>query len=222
MMRFFLIFLMVGCAFNTQAQTNTFPATGNVGIGTLSPENVDGWDKVIEVKGVAHSKLLVTTSNNNIQTGMWSHVLGYYGTLPGGFVGTKTAHNFSIITAGSPKITVLSDGQVGIGTITPTAKLAVNGNIRAKEIKVEAANWPDFVFAKSYQLPKLNETAGYIREKGHLPGIPSAAEVKMNGVDLGDMNAKLLQKIEELTLHLIEMNNTLKTQQIEIEKLKKK
>ncbi|MHA4894137.1 hypothetical protein ACXZ1K_05240 [Pedobacter sp. PWIIR3] len=97
-------------------------------------------------------------------------------------------------------------GNVGIGTITPSEKLSVNGKIRAREVKVETANWPDYVFAKEYELPSLQSTEQQIKEKGHLPGIPSAAEVKANGVDLGEMNAKLLQKIEELTLHLIEQS----------------
>ncbi len=101
-------------------------------------------------------------------------------------------------------------GNVGIGLSNPTEKLSVNGKIRAKEIRVENANWPDFVFAKSYSLPTLKETEAHIKEKGHLPGIPSAAEVKDNGVDLGEMNAKLLQKIEELTLYLIEQNKEIK------------
>ncbi|SMD08271.1 hypothetical protein SAMN04488524_4743 [Pedobacter africanus] len=101
--------------------------------------------------------------------------------------------------------TVKKDGNVGIGTLTPNTKLAVNGNIRALEIKVETANWPDYVFAKDYKLPTLQETEKHIKDKGHLPGIPSAAEVKANGVDLGEMNARLLQKIEELTLYLIRL-----------------
>ncbi|WP_214228822.1 hypothetical protein [Pedobacter sp. B4-66] len=107
-------------------------------------------------------------------------------------------------------------GNVGIGTSdTKGYKLAVNGKIRAQEIKVETAGWPDYVFAKDYQLPSLQETEQHIKDKGHLPGIPSAEEVKANGVDLGEMNAKLLQKIEELTLHLIEIKK-------ELDDLKKK
>jgi hypothetical protein len=105
------------------------------------------------------------------------------------------------------------EGNVGIGTTDPRGyRLAVNGKIRAQEIKVEAAPWPDYVFNKSYYLLTLQETENHIRENGHLPGIPTAEEVKNNGIDLGDMNAKLLQKIEELTLHLIEKDNALKLQ----------
>ncbi|MNU07544.1 hypothetical protein D3C72_2531870 [compost metagenome] len=66
------------------------------------------------------------------------------------------------------------------------------------------ANWPDFVFAKDYKIHSLQETEKHIKQHGHLPGIPSAEEVKANGIDLGEMNAKLLEKVEELTLHLIE------------------
>ncbi|TKC56598.1 hypothetical protein FBD94_23075 [Pedobacter hiemivivus] len=102
-------------------------------------------------------------------------------------------------------------GDVGIGTTTPKEKLSVNGKIRAREVKVENTNWPDYVFTQSYRLPPLQETEKHIKEKGHLPGIPSAAEVKANGIDLGEMNAKLLQKIEELTLHLIEQNKIIET-----------
>ena len=126
-------------------------------------------------------------------------------------------------------IKATENGNVGIGTTTPNAKLAVNGNIRAKEVKVENTNWPDFVFANSYVLPTLKETEAHIKEKGHLPGIPSAADVKTNGVDLGDMNAKLLQKIEELTMHLIEQNKQMQKvlkdyeiQSREIQELKSK
>jgi len=113
---------------------------------------------------------------------------------------------------------LFSTGNMGIGTTdTKGYKLAVNGKIRTQEIKVEAANWPDYVFAKDYKLLSLKETEQHIKEKGHLPGIPSAEEVKANGVDLGEMNIKLLKKIEELTLHLIEIKKELDT----LKKLKK-
>lgn len=100
------------------------------------------------------------------------------------------------------------NGDVSIGTIGPKGyKLAVAGSMIAESIKVKlAATWPDYVFAKDYPLPSLNEMELHIKEKGHLSDIPSATEVKAKGIDLGDMNAKLLKKIEELTLHLIEQN----------------
>lgn len=113
------------------------------------------------------------------------------------------------------------NGSVGIGTTDPKDyKLAVNGKIRAREIKVENNNWPDYVFTKDYSLPTLQEIEKHIKEKGHLQDIPSAVEVKANGIDLGEMNAKLLQKIEELTLHLIEQDRKLIIMQKEIRDLR--
>lgn len=100
----------------------------------------------------------------------------------------------------------LNGGNVGIGTTNPGQwKLAVNGNIRAKEIKVESG-WADFVFYDDYRLPSLNEVENHIKRHGHLKDIPSAQEVEEQGVFLGEMNAKLLQKIEELTLYTIQQD----------------
>lgn len=103
-----------------------------------------------------------------------------------------------------------ADGKVGIGTETfGTERLAVNGNIRAKEIKVEASDWPDYVFQKDYKISSLSDLDRYIKSNQHLPGIPSAKEVEKNGIELGEMNKLLLQKIEELTVHLIEKDKTI-------------
>ena len=111
-------------------------------------------------------------------------------------------------------ISVLNNGKVGIGVETPQNALDVNGIIRAKEIIVETG-WADFVFAKDYKLPSLNEVKAHIDEHKHLPGIPSEAEVKENGVALSDVTTKMMQKIEELTLYAIQQNET-------IEKLNKR
>lgn len=102
-----------------------------------------------------------------------------------------------------------SNGDVGIGTgSTWGYKLSVNGTIRAKEIRVESG-WADFVFKKDYQLPSLQEVKAHIDEHQHLPGIPSEAEVKENGVGLAEMTTKLLQKVEELTLYAIQQQETI-------------
>jgi len=106
-------------------------------------------------------------------------------------------------------------GNVGIGYNDPQNKLDVKGTIRATEVKVvSVGQFADFVFDKDYRLPKLAEVHNYIQENGHLPDIPSATEVKENGMSLVDMQVKLLQKIEELTLYMID-------QQKEIEALKR-
>ncbi len=96
-------------------------------------------------------------------------------------------------------------GKVGIGTrTTGSHRLAVEGSIGAREIKVQASGWSDFVFYEDYKLPTLKEVEAHINQKGHLKDIPSAAEVEKEGFYLGNMNAKLLQKIEELTLYTIQ------------------
>jgi hypothetical protein len=94
-------------------------------------------------------------------------------------------------------------GNVGIGTTNPTEKLAVNGKIRAREVIVESTGWSDYVFKPDYRLASLSEVEGAINRDGHLPGVPSAQEVAEKGVSVGDMQAVLLAKIEELTLHQI-------------------
>jgi hypothetical protein len=100
------------------------------------------------------------------------------------------------------------NGFVGIGTTNPTYPLAVNGTIRAKEIVVNTG-WSDFVFNDTYNLMPLKILETYITEHKHLPEIPDAADVEKNGVSLGNMDAKLLQKIEELSLYVIELNKKL-------------
>ncbi len=99
-----------------------------------------------------------------------------------------------------------SGGNVGIGTAAPQYKLAVNGTIGAKEVIVTNTGWPDYVFRPGYRLRPLSELGAYIRAHHHLPDIPSEAEVKEKGVSVGEMQAKLLAKVEELTLHMIQQD----------------
>ncbi|WP_299182742.1 cell wall anchor protein [uncultured Chryseobacterium sp.] len=96
-----------------------------------------------------------------------------------------------------------------------------DGKIKAKEVEVKANVWADYVFKKEYQLKSLEDVEKHITEKGHLPNIPSADEVAKNGINLGEMDAKLLEKIEELTLYSIQQNKQLKSQSEEIAELKK-
>ncbi len=98
-----------------------------------------------------------------------------------------------------------NSGNVGIGTTDPKNLLDVNGTIHAREVKVDLTGWSDFVFHPSYQLKPLTEVEKFIKANGHLHDIPSAAEVEQNGVNVGEMQKKLLQKVEELTLYVIEL-----------------
>ncbi|NJO89166.1 MAG: hypothetical protein HC831_09560 [Chloroflexia bacterium] len=104
-------------------------------------------------------------------------------------------------------------GNVGIGTTDPGSyKLAVQGKLGAREVVVTEADWADFVFEPTYNLKTLEEVEHFIKTNKHLPDVPSEKEVKENGLSLGQSDAVLLQKIEELTLYLIEQNKTLKRQ----------
>ena len=116
---------------------------------------------------------------------------------------------------------IAPNGNIGIGIAHPTNKLDVNGTIHSKEVKVDMNGWSDFVFKKEYNLPTLEEVEKHIAEKGHLQNIPSEEEVLKNGISLGEMNAKLLQKIEELTLYAIEQEKKNNKQSLRIEVLEK-
>lgn len=131
--------------------------------------------------------------------------------------GTPTTEVFSVAN-GDYNVRVKNQlfvaDKIGIGTEnTGAEKLSVNGKIRAKEIKVETANWPDYVFEPDYKSPSLKELEQFINANKHLPEIPSAKEVEENGVNLGEMNAKLLKKIEELTLYMINQDKRITKQE---------
>ncbi|MEK6152010.1 hypothetical protein WIW50_02055 [Flavobacteriaceae bacterium 3-367] len=107
-------------------------------------------------------------------------------------------------TGSSERMRITSTGNVGVGTTAPDAKLTVKGKIHAEEVKVDlSVPAPDYVFKEDYDLRTLEETQQYIKEYGHLPNIPSAEEMERDGLKLGLMNMKLLEKIEELMLYTI-------------------
>jgi trimeric autotransporter adhesin len=129
-----------------------------------------------------------------------------------------------------------SKGNVGIGTSINAAldsmyRLSVNGKIRAKGLRVQTTGWADFVFDPGYKLKSLIEVEAFINKNKHLPEMLPAKEVIAEGNDVGETQVKLLQKVEELTLYLIdqdkqlkklqEQNKALETQNKEIENLKK-
>ncbi len=113
-----------------------------------------------------------------------------------------------------------NNGNVGIGTTNPTYPLSVNGTVRAKEVIVDTG-WSDYVFKPEYHLASLHEVAGTIEKEGHLPGIPSAHEVAEHGISVGDMQAKLLAKVEELTLYVIDQEKRQERLSQTVEQLQK-
>ncbi|MDL2222955.1 hypothetical protein LJB98_02540 [Bacteroidales bacterium OttesenSCG-928-M11] len=123
---------------------------------------------------------------------------------------TINDQNLQLQTNGTTRMTISNaTGNIGIGVIDPTHKLEVNGTIRTQEVLIEVANWADHVFADDYQLLPINEVKSFIDENKHLPGIPSEAKVKENGVGLSEMQTLFLQKIEELTLYIIDQQQTI-------------
>jgi len=99
---------------------------------------------------------------------------------------------------------LLHNGNVGIGTDRPDARLTVNGPIRARELRLEIANWPDYVFAPEYSLLPLIEVKQHIQKYGRLPGFQPAARYQQEGLPMAETTRLLLEKVEELTLYLIQ------------------
>ena len=198
-----------GLKFSINSQGNIF-AAGNVGIGGTNTNgyklHVDGQQRINS--GTETSNLLnlnAWISNSTKYKGSMLNFTtatdGTYGHFK--FIEANDANGlkFSLNSQGN----VYAAGTVGIGTTHPDYKLAIAGKAIMEEVRVELqANWPDYVFSPDYSLASLNDLEAYISDNGHLPNIPSADEVAENGIMLGEMNAKLLEKIEELTLHLIE------------------
>jgi hypothetical protein len=124
-------------------------------------------------------------------------------------------------TTSTSVLTLSDNGYVGIGTTAPAQKLHVAGTVRATTYIADAGDpWPDYVFASTYQLPSLRELERYIKQHHHLPEIPSAEEVKKDGIDLTSNQAALLKKIEELTLYMIEQQKEITALKKEMEQMK--
>jgi len=195
-------------------------SAGKVGIGTTNPS------AILELKSEAnnHSELHInTTSQNNVSILRFLHA----GTNKWGFLSNYPSNTGNFIlynySTGSQTLTITPNNQIGIGTTSlGSHKVAVNGTIGAREIKVESGAWSDFVFKEDYKLRSLKEVESFIKRHQHLPDIPSEKEVIENGIELGKMDAKLLQKIEELTLYLIQQQELIEKQQAELDRLGRK
>jgi len=138
------------------------------------------------------------------------------------FLGTVDTNRLAIRTNNIERMSVLSDGSVGIGTkSTHGYKLAVNGSAIFTKVSVRNyANWPDYVFKNDYKLPGLDSLERYIRVNQHLPGIIAADQAKEQPIDLAENQALLLQKVEELTLYLIKEHKQVEALTKEVERLK--
>ncbi|KRD11551.1 hypothetical protein ASE21_07535 [Flavobacterium sp. Root901] len=196
---------------------------GSVGIGTSTP---------LAKLEINNGNLLVRNliNSDNESATMIAQTIynnGIYGTSiksitqSGGnnTYGMQFFTQESYVTKQTEKMRILGNGNVGIGVLNPLNKLDVNGTIHSKEVKVDMDKWSDFVFKKEYILPTLQQVEEHIKEKGYLENIPNEKEVLENGISLGEMNSKLLQKIEELTLYVIQQNKQITNLQSRLDKI---
>ena len=203
---------------------------GNVGIGTTNPgmKLHLGTSNSLEGLGLSHSNGAWTNFFSPSMTGGAYNGItqpGDTGLIFGNAAGINTVSNGFVIAPHRSTVSGLrisNNGDVGIGTSYPDAKLSVKGQIHAQEVKVDlnGAVAPDYVFEPTYNLSPLDSIKTYIDKNKHLPEVPSAKEIEKNGVNLGEMNMLLLKKIEELTLYQIEMNGKMEAVMKENSELK--
>lgn len=181
--------------------STTIPDTITAVLSRLSDGNTTGRGTMLGVHAINAS------SPNSASFAFEHHFYGsknsaitfYRGpAVQGGFITFST-------NDGSEKMRLDANGNLGIGTTNPgTYKLAVEGTVGVRKLEVKLDSWADYVFHPQYQLPALNEVEKYIAQHHHLPAIPSEKQVIEKGIDVGEMNKLLLQKVEELTLYLID------------------
>ena len=191
-------------------------------MGRLSEGDNTGSGTFLGVRGYAtQGAVIYNTKSFAIEHnfyGVTNSSIGFYrgGNVSGGFMTFST-------NANNEQMRITQSGNVGIGTTNPDQKLTVKGKIHAEEVIIDL-NVPvaDYVFAENYPLMPLHKVEQFVKINNHLPEIPSATEVKEKGLSLGEMQNKLLQKIEELTLYVIEQQKINEKQGVRIEELEKK
>lgn len=217
---------------------NTFDTTrvtilkknGNVGIGVDDPQEKLHIDGAIRGNGT-NGAVTLRGDSGCVTIGANSQAMEFV-TDKSQFVFNKPIYNQSGVynvqnsnmlfnINGTNRMLIQNNGNIGIGTASPAYKLDVNGTIRANEIIVNTTG-ADFVFAEDYQLRPLSEVKAFIKENKHLPEIKSAQEMQENGIGVNELQTQLLQKIEELTLYILQQEEKIKQQELRIQLLETK
>lgn len=197
---------------------------GNIGIGTATPQYT------LHIEGETYSRSWFRVANNsglffqswgggfNMTDATWIRTYGnknfYHNT------GIMRTDGILHVGPDGNRFTVNANGNVGIGTTTPDQKLTVKGKIHAEEIIVDLkVPLADYVFKPDYKLMPLTELEQFVKTNSHLPEIPAADEVVESGLGIGEMQNKLLQKIEELTLYVIDLKKESQMQESRIGQL---
>ena len=220
-LRFFREDYSVGAVGANGIERMVIKDNGNVGIGTATPNSK------LEVNGNVRINGDLNIFNSTYKLVGFDDPTNYYiGHYPVAGSAGLDLHWYGGIRLSDRTGNVMQviNGNIGIGTTdTKGYKLAVAGEMIAERVVVKLqTSWPDYVFKKNYGLRPLEEIEQFINQNSHLPEVPSAQEVTNKGIDVGAMNAKLLQKVEELTLYLIEQNKEIKVLKNKVEILEKR
>lgn len=202
-------------------------SNGNLGIGTTNPNSnltIRSKGTGVSIHSGSNPYFGTLAFNRESATGEIFDINGQAFQINNG--GTDKNLHFQVYNGNGTMVTndalVINgtNGNIGIGTTNITSELTVAGNIASREVKVSVDAGADFVFENDYNLPSLESLDKFIKENKHLPEIASAQQMQKDGINLSEMNIKLLQKIEELTLYSIEQNKKIEAQTKEIETFK--
>ena len=204
--------IAVGVNAQWSVNNDTISTTNLVGIGTNSPASALDVSKFMpEASVIIHNTGDIGGAAfqmiDDISNSHWKFKSFYVNG--GGFKIRDQANAIDVIVvqnnARANALFFGSNGNVGIGTTTPSSDFAVNGKISCKELEITLDGWPDYVFKKDYKLMSLYDLEKFISTNKHLPGVPSENEIVQNGMSVGETNKILMEKVEELTLHVIDL-----------------
>ncbi len=219
-----------GTAFNVLADVNNFTAgadlsftnlftiktNGKAGIGSINPKEllqVNGNVTIVGNNKGYRFNSYFNSGDKYLSSGYGAAItLDQDGKLI--FANTNISGTADAAATLNKVFVIDKNGNIGIGTSEPQGKLAINGTAYARKVKVTLDGWPDYVFDEKYQLLSLPNLEKYIKKHKHLPGVKSAAEIEKDGLDLGSSQAVLLEKIEELTLYIIDQNKVILKQKV--------